>query len=173
MITVSSPLSLGSSSGEIGNNTTITLSLDALGNIQTGGTLQTSDVAIATGDKLVITDNSDSDKVARTSIGFDTTDTSKYLRHDGTWQTVQSGGGSVTTVGLTNATDGGLSISGSPITSSGSITVGHSNVLSSAQNTQAVYPITIDKNGHIASYGTAVTISDTKVTNTLNTTTKY
>ena len=66
--------------------------------------------------------------------------------------------GTVTSVGLTNATNGGLSISGSPITSSGSITVGHSNVLSSAQTTQAVYPITIDKNGHISAYGNAVTI---------------
>lgn len=66
--------------------------------------------------------------------------------------------GTVTSVGLSNATNSGLSITGSPITSSGSITVGHSNVLSSAQSTQAVYPVTIDKNGHIASYGTAVTI---------------
>lgn len=66
--------------------------------------------------------------------------------------------GTVTSVGLSNATNSGLSITGSPITSSGSITVGHSNVLSSAQSTQAVYPITIDKNGHVASYGTAVTV---------------
>lgn len=162
-ITVSSPLYLDSSqsssndTGYIANNNTIALSLEALGNIQPEGTLQPSDVTVATGDRLVITDYSDSDKVARASIGFDTTDTSKYLRHDGTWQTVQSSGGTVTSVGLSNATDGGLSISGSPITSSGSITVGHSNVLSNAQSTQAVYPITIDKNGHIASYGTAVT----------------
>lgn len=73
--------------------------------------------------------------------------------------------GTVTSVGLTNATNGGLTISSSPITSSGSITVGHSNVLSSAQSTQAVYPITIDKNGHIGSYGTAVTIPTISGTN--------
>ena len=66
--------------------------------------------------------------------------------------------GTVTSVGLVNATDGGMSITGSPVTGSGSITVGHTNVLTSSQATQAVYPITIDKNGHIASYGTAVTI---------------
>ena len=72
--------------------------------------------------------------------------------------------GTVTSVGLSNATNGGLSISGSPITSSGSITIGHSNILTSAQTTQAVYPIKIDKNGHISDYGSAVTISDTKVT---------
>ena len=74
------------------------------------------------------------------------------------------GGGSVTSVGISNATNGGLSVSGSPITSSGTITVGHSNILTSAQTTQAVYPIKIDKNGHISAYGSAVTIpSDEKV----------
>lgn len=77
------------------------------------------------------------------------------------WVVIPSGdepSGTVTSVGLSNATDGGLSISGSPITSSGSITVGHTNVLTSAQTTQAVYPIKIDKNGHISAYGNAVTI---------------
>lgn len=66
--------------------------------------------------------------------------------------------GTVTSVGISNATNGGLSISNSPVTGSGSITIGHSNVLSSAQTTQAVYPIKIDKNGHISAYGAAVTI---------------
>ena len=66
--------------------------------------------------------------------------------------------GTVTSVGLTNATNGGLTISGSPVTGSGSITVGHSNVLTNAQTTQAVYPIKIDKNGHISAYGNAQTI---------------
>lgn len=65
--------------------------------------------------------------------------------------------GTVTSVGIDNATNSGLSVSGSPITTSGTITVGHSNVLSSAQTTQAVYPIKIDKNGHISEYGSAVT----------------
>ena len=66
--------------------------------------------------------------------------------------------GTVTSVGAQNATNGGLTISGSPVTSSGSITVGHTNVLTSAQTTQAVYPIKIDKNGHISAYGNAVSI---------------
>lgn len=66
--------------------------------------------------------------------------------------------GTVTSVGIQNDTDGGLTVSGSPITESGTITVGHTNKLTSAQTTSAVYPITIDKNGHIASYGTAQTI---------------
>ena len=68
------------------------------------------------------------------------------------------GTGSVTSVGVQNATNGGISVSGSPITSSGTITIGHSNVLTNAQTTQAVYPIKIDKNGHISEYGSAVTI---------------
>ena len=69
-----------------------------------------------------------------------------------------AGAGTVTSVGVSNATNGGLSVSGSPITGAGTITVGHSNVLSSAQTTSAVYPIKIDKNGHISEYGSAVTI---------------
>ena len=71
--------------------------------------------------------------------------------------------GTVTSVGITNDTNGGLSVSGSPVTVSGSITIGHSNVLTNAQTTQAVYPIKIDKNGHISGYGSAVTITDEKL----------
>ena len=65
------------------------------------------------------------------------------------------GSGTVTSVGITNG--GGLSISGSPITTSGSITVSHSNSVT-AQTTQAVYPIKIDAQGHVSGYGSAVTI---------------
>ena len=57
------------------------------GNIQNDGTLQTNDVTIATGDKLVITDASDSNKIARSSLSFNATHQSKFLRQDGTWQT--------------------------------------------------------------------------------------
>lgn len=67
------------------------------------------------------------------------------------------GSGTVTSVGITNATNGGLSISNSPIVDAGNITVGHSNVLTNAATTQALYPVKIDKNGHISAYGTAVT----------------
>lgn len=73
-------------------------------------------------------------------------------------------GGTVTSVTVSNATNGGLSISGSPISTSGTISIGHSNVLTSAQTTQAVYPIKIDKNGHISAYGSAVTIVNTRGT---------
>lgn len=71
--------------------------------------------------------------------------------------------GTVTSVGITAGS--GISVSGSPITTSGSITVGHTNSVS-AQTTQAVYPIKIDNNGHISSYGSAVTILN-KYTTTL------
>lgn len=57
------------------------------GNIQDGGTLQTTDVAIASGDKLVITDSSDSNKVARTSASFDGSTTTKALTQKGTFET--------------------------------------------------------------------------------------
>lgn len=85
---------------------------------------------------------------------------------DGTTTTFYApaaGGGTVTSVGVSNATNGGLTVSGSPITGSGTISVGHTNVLTNAQTTQAVYPIKIDKNGHISSYGSAVAITDEKL----------
>lgn len=72
-----------------------------------------------------------------------------------TWDEMGTGGGTVTSVTVQNGTNGGLSVSGSPITSAGTITVGHSNVLTNAQTTSGIYPIKIDKNGHITDYGTA------------------
>lgn len=65
--------------------------------------------------------------------------------------------GTVTSVGLSNATDGGLTVSDSPITSSGTITIEHTNKLASAQTTQKYYPITFDKNGHITGWSQGVT----------------
>lgn len=53
------------------------------GNIQNGGTLQTTDVTIASGDKLVVTDASDSNKVARTSTAFDGSTTNMFLSKKG------------------------------------------------------------------------------------------
>lgn len=84
-----------------------------------------------------------------------------FISDGSSWVLIPSGdepNGTVTSVGLSNSTNGGLTISGSPITSSGSITVGHSNVLTSAQTTSGIYPIKIDKNGHISEYGSAVSI---------------
>lgn len=73
------------------------------------------------------------------------------------------GGGTVTSVGLINKTNGGLSITGSPITSSGDISVGHSNVVAegtigsssaSQGSTVAIPYATYDGNGHITGKGT-------------------
>ena len=56
------------------------------GNITNAGALQTTDVTIADGDKLVITDASDSGKVARASVAFDGSTTSKALTPKGTFE---------------------------------------------------------------------------------------
>ena len=61
----------------------------------------------------------------------------------------------MTSIGITPGD--GISVSGSPVTSSGNITVGLSNS-TTAKTTQAVYPITFDKNGLITGAGNAVTI---------------
>lgn len=81
-----------------------------------------------------------------------------------------TGAGTVTSVGVANATGGGLTVSGSPITSSGTINIGHSNSVT-AQNTQGIYPIKIDANGHISAYGAKPTtlagfgITDANISN--------
>lgn len=66
------------------------------GNIQNGGTLQTTDVAIANGDKLVVTDSSNSAKIARTSVTFDGTTTTQALSKKGTFETFSKFSGSYT-----------------------------------------------------------------------------
>lgn len=68
------------------------------GNIQNGGTLQTSDVTIANGDKLVVTDASDSNKVARTSISFDGSTTTKALTQKGTFESFAKSGDITTAI---------------------------------------------------------------------------
>lgn len=108
---------------------------------------------------------------AATELSIDSTpteDSDNLVTSGGVWDALQNAGsGSVTSVGVSNATNGGLSVSGSPITSSGTITIGHSNVLTNAQTTEAVYPIKIDKNGHISSYGSAVTIPSVASTSSI------
>ena len=72
---------------------------------------------------------------------------------------VYNGNDASMSVGLSNNVDGSLTITGSPLTSSGTINIRHSNSIT-AQTTQAVYPIKIDRSGHITSYGSAVSIGD-------------
>ena len=57
------------------------------GNITNAGALQTTDVAIANGDKLVVTDSSNSNKIARTSLSFDGSTTTTALTPKGTFET--------------------------------------------------------------------------------------
>lgn len=70
-----------------GKPSSFTPSSHTHGNIQNGGTLQSSDITVASGDKLVVTDSSDSSKVARTSVSFDGSTTTKALTPKGTWET--------------------------------------------------------------------------------------
>lgn len=130
------------------------------GSVGTGGTITSLPTAAASNEgwtyKVITALSSPAAKVGDTVIS-----------NGSSWIVIPSGdepSGTVTSVGVSNATNGGLTVSGSPITSSGTVTIGHSNVLTSARTTQAVYPIKIDINGHISAYGSAVTIS----TNWLN-----
>lgn len=98
---------------------------------------------------------SDPSNPIKGQVYFNTT-TNKFRCYNGTtWDEMGTGGGTVTSVSVANATNGGLSVSGSPITGAGTINIGHSNVLANAQTTSGIYPIKIDKNGHISEYGTA------------------
>ena len=63
------------------------LSNVTFGNIQSNGTLQQNDVTIANGDKLVITDASDSNKIARASLAFGDTADGTFLNNTGAWST--------------------------------------------------------------------------------------
>lgn len=71
------------------------------GNITNGGALQTNDVTIGNGDKLVITDSSDGNKVARASLSFganNATNKGKALTQAGTWESFTNNPGTVTSV---------------------------------------------------------------------------
>lgn len=68
------------------------------------------------------------------------------------------GGGSLTSVGLSNASgESDFTITGSPITTSGTLTIKHANTVT-AQSTKALYPIAFDKHGHITGSNAAVTV---------------
>jgi hypothetical protein len=92
------------------------------GDISNAGIISSTAVAPATGDYLLITDTSNSNTIKRSiEIG---TATTTFLRNDGTWATVSGGTGTVTSVGITAGT--GITVSDSPITTSGSMTVTNS-----------------------------------------------
>ena len=95
------------------------------GNIQNGGTLQTTDITIADGDKLVVTDSSDSSKIARTSIAFDGSTTTKALTQKGTFESLPSSASSATT-GISISDHSTTSITGvqSSTTTASKVTLG-------------------------------------------------
>ncbi len=67
--------------------TSMTPSSHTHGNITNAGALQSTDITIASGDKLVVTDANNSSKVARTSVAFDGSTTTKALTQKGTFET--------------------------------------------------------------------------------------
>ena len=86
------------------------------GNITAAGALQTTDVAIANGDKLVVTDASNSNKVARTSVSFDGSTTTKALTQKGSFESFQvplvSGTNIKTINGISVLGSGNITVSG-------------------------------------------------------------
>ena len=94
------------------------------GNITNAGALQTTDITIANGDKLVVTDSSNSGKVARTSVSFDGSTATKCLTQKGTWESFTNNSGTITKVG--NTTSGDVTVSSSNNTASwgSAVTVG-------------------------------------------------
>ena len=132
------------------------------GSLGTGGTITTLPTASSSNKGFtykVITDGtyaSQSAKVGDTFISDGTT-----------WVLIPSGdepSGTVTSVGISNG--GGISVSGSPITSSGTITISHADTSSqeSVDNSGRTYiqDITLDTYGHV----TGISSATETVTNT-------
>ena len=81
-----------------------------------------------------------------------------FISNGTDWVLIPSGdepSGTVTSVGAQGSN--GITVTGSPITTSGTLTISHSNSVT-AQTTQALYPIKIDAQGHVSGYGSAVTV---------------
>ena len=150
------------------------------GNIQNGGTLQTNDVAIASGDKLVITDSSDSNKVARASAAFGTS-TTTFLRNDGSFATPTDTKDTTRTSEL-NATKlfvvGSATKAASAQTNvNGYVYIGTNNELYSGGyqvlTTNSVLDVVKTKKGTIPTTGTSVTIALDDMGDTLDVMDRY
>ena len=86
--TSGTPSALGTAANGTSNNVARADHVHAkpsYGNINTSGAI-TSDTAVANGDKIIVSDNSDSSKLIRTGISFDGSTTSKALTPKGTWE---------------------------------------------------------------------------------------
>ena len=136
------------------------------GSLGTGGTITTLPVASASNEGFtykVITTGTYASQEAKEGDTF--------ISDGKAWVLIPSGdepSGTVTSVGIANG--GGLSISGSPITSSGSITISHADTSTqeSSSNSGRTYiqSITLDGYGHVTGISTAtetVTNTDQKI----------
>jgi hypothetical protein len=100
------------------------------GSLGTGGTITSLPTAAAgnTGYTYkVITANTYANQAAKVGDVF--------ISDGSSWILIPSGdepSGTVTSVGISNATNGGLTVTSSPITTSGTISIGHTNVLTNA-----------------------------------------
>lgn len=146
------------------------------GNIQNGGTLQTNDISVANGDKIVVTDASDSAKVARTSIAFDASTTTKALTPKGTWETFLQGNQTITlsgdvsgsgttsiavTIGAGKVTNSMLagSIANSKLASAGKFTIGSTAIELGTTYTAANFRSYLGLGG-AATYGATSSVTD-------------
>lgn len=71
------------------------------GNINSAGIITNTDVTIASGDKLIVMDSSNNNKIAKTSVSFDGSTATQCLTKKGTWATF---GTSNLTIGTTSTT---------------------------------------------------------------------
>lgn len=123
------------------------------GNIQNGGTLQTNDITIASGDKLVVTDSSDSNKVARTSISFDGSTATKALTQKGTWESFTNNAGTITGIKMNGASKGT-----SGVVDLGTVITAHQDISGKADKSATVSTVAWDS-------------TNKKITKTINGTT--
>lgn len=115
----------GSNWVELGSESSFALSSHTHGNIQNNGTLQTSDITIGNGDKLVVTHSSDSSKIARTSVTFDASTSTQCLTKAGTWEEFSNLkiGSTNTTAMAGNTTVTNVSIAAADTTSTGTFPI--------------------------------------------------
>lgn len=121
------------------------------GNITNGGTLQTTDITIANGDKIIVTDSSDSAKIARTSISFDGSTATKCLTQKGTWESFTNNAGTVTKIST------GVGLTGGDVTTTGTIKAKLKSETASTLDSTAMgsttnrqYAVGVDKSGYLS-----------------------